>query len=1411
MSEQVYSWKRFWCPRSGSLNLSDGGYLCDPSSEWEQYYNLDLVSLEAIANIPCLVLLGEPGIGKSQEMENLKKYTEETIEQAHEVLELNLRSCTSLMDELFKDETFLAWIDSTNNLYLFLDSLDEGRLGVPNLATQLVDKFKKRKYRDRLNRLYLRIACRTAVFPEILEKGLEELWGKNSVGIYELAPLRRVDVMEAAKTEGFSPDDFIKEVGQKDIVPLAIKPVTLGFLLNSYRRHNGQFPSNQRLHELYLEGCKLLCEEVNPSRLVSKRKGNLEIDQRLIVAARIAAITILANRFAVWTGVDWGDVPGEDVIVQKLCYGYENANGRPFEITRVVIEEVLDTGLFSSRGLHRMGWAHQTYAEFLAAWYLVQHEISLTQITQLIFSSEDPEGKLIPQLHETAAWLASMRADVLQKIIKTDPDVLLRSDIPTDADVRASIVDNLLLQYEQEKLFDSNLDNYRHYAKLNHSGIADQLRPYICGSNKHIDARDLAIDIAEVCEVHELQEELLNLVFDSSQSIYLRESATKALCSVGDAGTRLKLKPLAFSQLQEDQDDSLKSYILQALWSEHLTVEELFQALTPPKKLNFFGAYQMFLKYHLAPQLQPIDLVFALNWIEKQGVRCYGHPFEEFADTIIIKAWEYFDLADVAESFTKVALVQWREHQKIITHDSKLQEQFASSLLNDRKKRRTLTEQTVLIISETEEDPFYLFSSMTENVLIPENVFWIIERLHNFDCEKVQKNWIQLLQWSFNRQDVKQIDAIITATQTNNILQQFFAPYFEPIELDSIQAEKLRADYLRMQEMQEMQDRRPNPPLLDPPPKERVIQLLEKLESGDLSAWWQLNRTMTLKPESKYYGNELELDLTKLPGWQEADEATRKRIIEGAKKYIQQQNDIPYDWIGTNTDNRPALAGCRALHLLLKESSDFLNTLSPEICKKLTPVIITAPFDNQHKDSYLDIVKCAYLNAPQESINTLITLIDKDNQEHEYLFGINRLDKCWDERLKLALLEKAKDPSLKPHCIGQLLEELLKQGLTEARDLAKSLIYFPLPLVENEREKALIASRVLVENSDPYSWSFLWSLIQQDSSFGREVLELATDRYSFGIQLHLNETQLADLYLWLVQQYPYDEDPEYSDEIIVHSATAREGMANLRDNVLSQLKEEGTLQACAEIERLVRELPDIAGLRKTLLNVQTNMRRKTWQPPQPEQVLQIVSDSTKRLVQNGQQLLDVLLESLKRLELELQGETPAVRDLWDKVGDNKFKPVDENAFSDYVKRFLDRDVKSRGIIANREVELRRNYGGSPGERTDIHVDAVVKKPNGELYDCITVIIEVKGCWHTDLNSAMEEQLVQRYLQDNSSKYGLYLVGWFNCNQWDDKDSRKGKAPKISIDQAREQFDRQAEQLSSPPNVVRAYVLNTALR
>ena len=219
--------------------------------------------------------------------------------------------------------------------------------------------------------------------------------------------------------------------------------------------------------------------------------------------------------------------------------------------------------------------------------------------------------------------------------------------------------------------------------------------------------------------------------------------------------------------------------------------------------------------------------------------------------------------------------------------------------------------------------------------------------------------------------------------------------------------------------------------------------------------------------------------------------------------------------------------------------------------------------------------------------------------------------------------------------------------------------------------------------------------------------------------------------------------------------------------------------------------------------------------PKPEEILKLAGDPQRRLIRDGDDLLDVLIESLNRLEAELQGETPAAPFLWnewkEKNEKKRYRPKDENAFSDYVKRHLEGDLKQRGIIANREVEIRNGEGSGKGERTDIHVDVSVQSSRGKVRDRVSVIIEVKGCWHKERNTAMKTQLVDRYLRDNRCQHGMYLVGWFNCDQWDDEDYRKKGCPKRSIDEARNRFDIQAAELSQQGKLIKAFVMNTALR
>jgi hypothetical protein len=419
-----------------------------------------------------------------------------------------------------------------------------------------------------------------------------------------------------------------------------------------------------------------------------------------------------------------------------------------------------------------------------------------------------------------------------------------------------------------------------------------------------------------------------------------------------------------------------------------------------------------------------------------------------------------------------------------------------------------------------------------------------------------------------------------------------------------------------------------------------------------------------------------------------------------------------------------------------------------------------------------------------------------------------------DECIASLVFDKIQNKDLNAKLLDKLLSDLSSHTVEEARSIALSF----LTRTEEVRGKKIVAARMLTIYADDASWSTLWSVVQQDLKFGREVFEAIALRVGYQniMQHNLNEDHLANLYIFLVQQFPESEELKSQDNrgAIFKPQESIDGIKRWRSNILQRLQSIGSVEAFEALRKMIVELPEQKGdLQQKLLAIESSIRRTTWKYPKPEEFLELILNREKRLVQNGEQLLNVLIESLDRLELELQGETPAVRDLWDKNNGNNnlFRPIDENAFSDYVKRFLDRDLKSRGIVINREVELRRGSGGKPGERTDIHVDAVIQLPNGEKYDSITVIIEVKGCWHQEVQTAMESQLVNRYLAENTCNYGLYLIGWFNCTQWDSDDSRRKKAPNNAIDEARATYNSQAEKLSLSGNVIRAYVMNTALR
>ena len=201
---------RFWIPRAGSFELWIDGFLSDP--EKESRGRTSARPLADLQDVHALGLLGEPGIGKSTALvEEHRRLSSLGASSKIVSVHVDLREFSSdglLVKDLFERPEVLAWTTGDTKLFLHLDSLDEALLRVDAVANLIGRKLRELPR----ERLFVRIACRTAVWPELtLEQALKENWDADAC-IFELAPLRRIDAQAIVEAEGIDTKKFLDKM-----------------------------------------------------------------------------------------------------------------------------------------------------------------------------------------------------------------------------------------------------------------------------------------------------------------------------------------------------------------------------------------------------------------------------------------------------------------------------------------------------------------------------------------------------------------------------------------------------------------------------------------------------------------------------------------------------------------------------------------------------------------------------------------------------------------------------------------------------------------------------------------------------------------------------------------------------------------------------------------------------------------------------------------------------------------------------------------------------------------------------------------------------------------------------------------------------------------------------------------------
>ena len=186
------------------------------------------------------------------------------------------------------------------------------------------------------------------------------------------------------------------------------------------------------------------------------------------------------------------------------------------------------------------------------------------------------------------------------------------------------------------------------------------------------------------------------------------------------------------------------------------------------------------------------------------------------------------------------------------------------------------------------------------------------------------------------------------------------------------------------------------------------------------------------------------------------------------------------------------------------------------------------------------------------------------------------------------------------------------------------------------------------------------------------------------------------------------------------------------------------------------------------------------------------------LVNTPEALLRVVLSALEKYNLLLSGKTShRARLLWNVHKRTKtITHKDEEDLSDDMRDFL--CVSLRGLILNREVQLNRGRHGESGARTDLWIEAV----DGAGVNKLTLCIEVKGSWNRTAKTAIENQLIHKYMGTGGADAGILVLGWFDApapnnvkNQWK------------TMAQAKRDLDSQVKKVRARGNIVSSEVLD----
>lgn len=1298
----------------------------------ERYREL-LVGGDVIPCLPGGIILAEGGSGKTT---FLQQIAESLGEHAKMFLLGNYANDSSGLR--MEVEAFLDSRSGTGDSYLLFDALDENSEIIGPL-TRLVEKH----------------ALRADIHIWVASRNISQIARLSAIEktrrCYFLAPLSHENIRALAEEAGVDAMAFYIEAEKLGMLCVSAKPMGCTALIEAFKANSGSL-AGMDVRNLWRSMVEKLLDQkadkVAPSRFALTE---------LLQASEWIALTLsLTGKQGIWTTGRQSECPQACVSLGSLVYIEKN-------LSQDLLLETLRRGLFAPEKGGKTRFSHESYKDFLAA--MAFTEFSLHPHWKTFFLSEDRKI-VFPSRREIFGWYALENEEARRHLLDTAPEILLLSRELVSVVGAKTLCEAVFKcvsahKYGWDKQRDLKLHNLQSAETL--SFVTNKLR----NSDISDDAFDFLADVVKACEFNDaaMVSFFAGIVADRSRRLRQRHDASYVLQKAHLSGQDfVKLKSLLpLTEADEDPFSTIRGAILRVCWPEHLSEAEI-EGLSSRPFTNSYGSYEAF--FDALPDLLVArdKPKLALPWLRWANERLTHEAFQDnsVAKQIFTVCWRWASdnesvLHELTKGWSHAAMrydtpFAWDEHAAT---NSCLSERWFKQ---NAGHRRAIAE--IVIERGSQEACKHLIMFWGRCPLLFENDFiWIQDKLSENANNASAMNWWTLVEAGLNggwQADVTELnqfhrlrpDLMPDTVETLLAGRENRRKNFAQTERRWETAEKRRqrrkrdADGKLFHSIQEFLTRGAAPiPTIN---FLRLSDRLMHLDDGD----WSSRRVYDA------------------PAWSKLSGVEKHTMVALAKRFLlESENPNPEgsQYIGF------AIAVVRAMALLRHQDPLAFENLPESAWKRNGAELLRiAGFGNSAPDRNISTV---LLNALAKHESAATEALQKNifwdfQQDPPSFSALHKWGARLTAKQEAAVMEIVRSESASPERQCALLEAL--HGIGRDRE-AKAFLseVFPNGNLMNRPETVYHRFRGLAFALSPKG--YIESLLQilREESWAKAFIETAWNcgnKGAYGAALgtfvleNCLPEQFADFFAWIYEAYPSKDEPRHDRSF---SPTVIDNIYLWRSCILGVMKKPDCQNGVEMLEAICRRLPDEGWIHRHLSEAREAYHSTRLPTLSPLELSNLVREREARFINNGADLLELVMEAIRKYEVYLQEGTngcPAIMNLWNKQEGGSLLPRDEETLSDDLKRYLDL-VLAKGVIINREVQIKRKLhnDGIPGSRTDLWIQA--KSTEGLI---ATLCIETKCSWNDSATRALENQLVKKYMGDGRASHGILLLGWYDC-------------------------------------------------